>query len=192
MLLRAARNLMVAKNSVEISLAEVAEITGNSPGLIVYHFQNKENLLLSLIEGDAREAVKQMEGLASMDLSPDKKMRMHIAGIFNAYCKTPYANRLLNELMQNCSQESAKHVSEVFLKPIADFQRGLLEEGLAKGVFREVNATDFYFIVLGACDHLFARRSALADIFGVAEITDEVRRRYSKSLTDIVMSGIMV
>lgn len=190
-LLRAARNLMISKNSIEISLAEVADITGNSPGLIVYHFQNKEKLLLSLIEFDAKEAVKQLEGLVSMQLPPDKKMRMHIAGIFNTYCKTPYANRLLNELMQNSSSESAKHVSEVFLKPIADFQKNLLEEGLRLGIFREINPTDFYFIVLGACDHLFARRSALADIFGVAEITDEVRRRYVRSLTDIVMNGIM-
>lgn len=189
-LLLAARDLMIAKNSVDISLAEVAEITGNSPGLIVYHFQNKERLLLSLIEIDAQMAVKQLEGLASMDLPPDKKMRLHVAGIFNAYCKTPYANRLLNELMQNSSSESAKRVSQVFLKPIADFQRNLLEEGRALGVFREINAADFYFIVLGACDHLFARRSALADIFGIAEITEEVRRRYSKSLIDMVMNGI--
>lgn len=189
-LLRAARELMIAKNSVDISLSEVAEITGYSPGLIVYHFQNKEKLLLSLIEGDAHMAVRQLHGLASMDLPPDKKMRMHIAGIFNAYCKTPYANRLLNELMQNSSAESSKHVSEVFLKPIADFQRNLLEEGLAQRLFREVDPTDFYFIVLGACDHLFARRSALADIFGVTEIAEDVRRRYSKSLIDLVMAGI--
>ena len=84
-LLQAARDLMIAKNSVDISLAEVAEITGNSPGVIVYHFQNKEKLLLSLIEQDAQAAVAQLQGLSSMELSPDKKMRMHIAGIFNTY-----------------------------------------------------------------------------------------------------------
>jgi TetR/AcrR family transcriptional regulator len=189
-LLQAARDAMVAKNSIDVSLAEISEITGNSPGLIVYHFQNKEGLLLSLIELDAAKATSQLEGLRALDIPADKKMRMHIGGILSAYFKTPYANRLLNELMQNASPESARHVSEVFLKPIADFQRDLLDQGVKEGVFRPVDPTDFYFIILGACDHLFARPSALKNIFGVERITDETRRRYSKSLTDLVMAGI--
>lgn len=190
-LLQAASELMISKNSVDISLAEVAEITNKSAGLIVYHFSNKEGLLLALLERDAAKAVEQLRELSGMKLPVQKKMRMHIGGLINAYYKTPYANRLLHELMQNASSESAQRVSEIFLKPIADFQRDLLEQGLREGVFREVDPTDFYFIVVGACDHLFARRCVLTHIFDIGEITEHIKKRYSHSLVDMVMAGIL-
>lgn len=190
-LLNAARQLMIEKNSIDISLAEVADITGHSPGLIVYHFQNKENLLVSLIKEDAKDSIKQLQGLKAMDLPVDKKMRMHISGIFNAYYRRPYAHRLLNELMENSSPDASRKATEELLRPIADFQRDLLDLGVRQGVFRPFDPVDFYFIVLGACDQLFARRTALAEIFGVTEISEAVRQRYCKSLIDMVMSCLM-
>ena len=190
-LLQAASDLMIAKNSVDISLAEVSALTGKSPALSVYHFSNKEGLLLALLERDAAKAVAQLRELATLDLPVEKKMRMHIGGLINAYHKTPYANRLLHELMQNASEESARRVSEIFLKPIADFQKTLLEQGLRGGVFREVDPRDFYFIVVGACDHLFARRCVLTHIFDTAEISEETKKHYAQSLIGIVMAGIL-
>lgn len=191
-LLRAASEAMIAKDSIDISLADVGARTGLSAPLIQYHFGSKEGLLLALIERDAAEAVAQLQILADMPIPADRKMRMHIEAFVKAYFRHPYLNRLLHSQMQGSGDEIAQRVSDVFVKPIAAFQRGVLEQGIAEGTFRVVDPMYFYFMIVGACDHMFARRCALRHVFGVDEITDEIRRGYSREITATVLGGICV
>lgn len=192
LLIQATSDLMTEKNSTDISLNEVAEATGKTPALIAYHFSNKEGLLMAVLEREAARAVSQLAELAASALSAEKMMRMHIGGLINAYYRTPYANRLMNELMQNASESTSSRVSEIFLEPIAKFHRDLLARGLEDGVFCKVDPVDFYFILVGACDHFFARRSVLKDIFGIDAIDESIKSRYSRSLVAIIMAGISV
>ena len=52
-LLVAAGELMIERNSVEISLADIAQKSGVNAALVKYHFGNKDGLLLALLERDA-------------------------------------------------------------------------------------------------------------------------------------------
>jgi TetR/AcrR family transcriptional regulator len=191
-LLQAARDLMIKKDGVEFSLVEIAKLTNQSPALIKYHFGNKEGLLLALIELDAIKAVDEMAALTARDLPVATKMALHIGGMINAYFDAPYANRLLNAVMQNATAQSAQRVSDIFLRPIANFQRDLLQRGQNEGVFREVDPMNFYFLILGSCDHFFSRRSALEHVFGIAHVTYPIKQHYTQTLVDVVMAGILV
>ena len=186
-LLQAARNLMLSSDSVDFSLSQIAGLTGQSPALVQYHFGSKQGLLLALIELDAAKAVQEMQGLTALDLPVAKKMRLHIGGMVNAYFEAPYANRLLHALMQG---PNAQAVSEIFLQPIANFQRALLKQGESEGVFRAVDPMGFFFIILGSCDQFFSRRGKMAHVFGVDDISEEVKRGYMQTLTEVVMAGI--
>lgn len=189
-LLKAARDLMIANDTVDFTLSQLASATGQSPALVKYHFGNKEGLLLALIELDATTAVAGMTALQATDLPVEQQMRLHIHGLINAYFRAPYANRLLQALMQSSSPEEARRVSDSFMKPVADFQAGLLERGVREGVFRPMEPIEFFFIVVGSCDHFFSRRSAMAHLFGVDEINADLKNSYSRTLADIVMKGI--
>ena len=191
-LMQAAGEVMIANDSADLSLSEIAEKTGLSAALVQYHFGNKEGLLVALLERDGAKAVKQLQELAEMDLPVTTKLRMHIGGLINAFFRAPYMNRLLNMLMQSEPGENSRRVSELLVKPIAEFQRNLLEQGIAEGVFRPVPPMEFYFMVVGACDHLFARRTALAHVFGIEEITEEMKRHYARTLTSTILNGITI
>ena len=189
-LMQAASEIMIAKDGAEVSLSEIAEQTKLSPALVQYHFGSKEGLLLALIERDGAQAVEQLRELAQSDLSTTSKLRLHVGGLINAYFRAPYMNRLLNILMQNEETATSRRVGEIFIKPIVDFQRTLLEQGQREGVFRSVSPVDFYFMVVGACDHLFARRRALSSVFGIEEVTPELKRNYARTVTNILLLGI--
>ncbi len=190
-ILRAAGDLMIARNSVDITLAEIAEASGISPGLIIYHFTSKEGLLRALIAYDASHAVEQLRGLAGVKMPADRKMRRHIGGLVRAYSRMPYISRLIHALVQEASEDCARAVSEAFVQPVAAFQRDLLEQGRREGVFRAVDPADFYFMVTGACDHLFARRGLSRHGPAGDDVDDEaMKERYARSVTAMVMAGI--
>ena len=190
-LLVAAGDLMTEKNSVDISLSDIAQRSGINAALVKYHFGNKEGLLLALLARDARAEMVNLKFLVDQPISPTEKMRLHIAGIINAYYRFPYMNRLIHFLLNDSVPETSREVVNFFVKPLLDLQRRILEEGVAAGEFRKVDPTLFYIGLVGACDHLFYRRRSISDAAGIAAVTDDVRRRYIAHMTEMTLGGLM-
>ncbi len=189
-LLAAVHRLMTEKDSIDVSLAEVAAMTGMSAALVQYHFGSKDGLLMALVERGAGKAAEQLAALETMDISAEKKLRMHVGGLLTAYVNAPYINRLLHLLMQTGDSERVRLISETFVKPIADFHRSVIEQGVREGVFRRVDPAHFYFILVGACDHIVARRGALKQVFNIDELSDDLRRSYASTVYELVRNGI--
>ncbi|MGE4323710.1 MAG: TetR/AcrR family transcriptional regulator [Sphingobium sp.] len=80
-LIQAAADVMIAKDSADISLSEIADKTGLSAALVQYHFGNKEGLLVALLERDGAKALGQLRQLEAMDLSAPAKLRIHVGGL---------------------------------------------------------------------------------------------------------------
>ena len=189
-LLIAASELMVEKDSIDFSLLEVGARSGMSAALVQYHFGSKEGLMLAIIERGVARATSQLGELAERPLPATEKLRLHINGLVTTYLKMPYTNRLLHVLMQGDDEKRARQVSELYISPIADFYRALLAQGVAEGSFRPVEPMFFYFLVIGACEHLAARRTVMRFVFDIAGVTDSLRRDYVQFVYDTVMGGI--
>src|SRR4051812_26139200 len=136
-LLVAASELMIARNSIDVSLSDIAQQSGVNSALVKYHFGNKDGLLLALLARDAASEVSQLDYLMAQPIEPAEKLKLHIAGIIEAYFQFPYMNRLIHYLLHESSTEAADEVSKFFVGPLLDFQRRLLAEGVAAGAFRK-------------------------------------------------------
>jgi AcrR family transcriptional regulator len=190
-LLVAVSELMIERNSIEVSLSDLALKSGVNAALVKYHFGNKEGLLLALLARDAEAQISHVEYLLKQPISPTEKLKLHIAGIINAYYRFPYMNRLLHLLLHDSSEAAASSVSQFFIKPLLDFQRRLLDEGVAAGEFKRVDPVFFYTHLIGACDHLFHGRHAMSRAAGVGDVTDAVRRQYIDYMTDTLLGGLL-
>ncbi|TAL04179.1 MAG: TetR family transcriptional regulator [Rhodospirillaceae bacterium] len=189
-LMQAVHEAMVEDASADFSLSEIAKRTGLSSTLVQYHFGGKEGLMIAQLERASARAVEQLRELAEADLPAVIKLRLHIGGLVNAAYRAPYLNRLVHALTHGKDRASARRVSELLVRPIAAFQKKLLEQGQREGIFRPISPAQFYFIVTGACDHMFWRRTALADVFGIDVITEELKRDYARLITAMVLKGI--
>ena len=190
-LLKAAGELMTERNSIDISLSELAGKSGVNAALVKYHFGNKDGLLLALLVRDSQSEIENLDYLMRQPISPTEKLKLHIAGIIKAYHRFPYLNRLIHRLLYESSEQSAKEVSRCFATPVFEFQRRLLEEGAEAGEFRKIDPVLFYISLIGACDHLFHGRLAMSSILGIGAVTDDVRRRYVAHMTELICDGIL-
>ena len=191
-LLVAAGDLMIERNSTDISLSDIAEESGVNAALVKYHFGNKDGLLLALLARDSASEIKNLAFVLDQPISPTEKLRMHIAGIINAYYRFPYLNRLIHVLLHQGSEKTAREVNRFFVRPLFDFQKRLLEEGIAAGEFRKVDPSLFYTSLVGACDHLFYGRQMVSLAAGPRGVTDDLRRKYIDHMTALILGGMLM
>ena len=191
-LLQTASEIMREGDMVDISLSELSLRSGLNSALVKYYFGNKEGLLLALLERNMRSIVNSVDALMAKSMPPQDKLRIHIGAVINTYYDYPYLNRLLMRLVRDCSPDRAQMIAEQYLTPLSRAYDVLIREGIAQGVFRDVDPALFYFTVTGAADRFFAARQVLRHCFDQDTLTEELRDRYRVHTIDIIMHGILV
>lgn len=186
-LIYAATQIMTERNSIDFSLSEVAARSGINASLVKYYFGNKRGLLTAIVEKIAMQALTQMRDLLAMDLTPVAKVRIHIAGIMKVYVQHPYYNRLIHSLQDNDDPE----VARLFVAPLLDAQKILLDQGVEAGIFRKIDHNFFYISVVGACDHFFYSNNTLRLASGAPVGTDDSLMEYSRYVSDMVIASLM-
>ncbi|WP_294191150.1 TetR family transcriptional regulator [uncultured Sphingomonas sp.] len=191
-LLDAASALMIERNSVHITFADIAERSGLNSALIHYRFGGKPGLFRALLERDAGGVFPHLDALIASDRSAADKLRLHVHGVIRVYWRYPYISRLVAAMTADSDSESARFLAERFTTPIAAAHAAILAQGVAEGAFRRVDPMLFYFTLFGACEHLFSARHSLCWSFGVGEIDEELSRRYADQVADTLLGGVLL
>jgi TetR/AcrR family transcriptional regulator len=191
-LLNALSDLMNERESADIPLSDIAERARLNSALVKYYFGNKRGLMTALLARDAGNSLSDLDHVADSNRTASDKLKIHIAGVINLYYRYRYLNLLLKSLMhdQHASAEENQRISDQLIKPAADAQRKILEEGLASGEFKRVDPVLLNFTIMGACDTLFSSNFALKSVFKVNVIDDALRRRYIEHTTAMILNAI--
>ena len=191
-LLDAASALMREQDTVEIGILEIAARADVNHGMIRYYFGSKEGMLLALLDRDVGVRIKQIDALFRLNIAPKEKMRIHLEGILDTYYQIPYLNRLIQLMVRDATTERVHHIAEELLKPIANAQHRMIQEGIAAGEFREVDAKLFYFKTIGSAGGLYANRFTLSAVFGgIAKADDALHERYKRQTVETLMAGLL-
>ncbi len=82
-----------------------------------------------------------------------KKLALHIKGTINTYFDYPFVNWLMYSLGTIDDGKYEKEIANKFARPIMEFQKKVLKEGEAQGIFRKVDPKLLSFHIAGACDY---------------------------------------
>lgn len=191
-LLDTASEIMREGDIVDVSLSELSCRSGLNSALVKYYFGNKAGLLKALLERDMAYILRAVDTLLAKDMEPEAKLRLHMDAVVNTFFHTPYIHRLLMRLIREGDAAEAQRLADSYLKPLMDAYVRLLGDGVAKGVFRDVDPQLFYFTVIGAADRFFSARLVLKHCSDTDVLDESLRDRYRAHLNDFVMAGILV
>jgi AcrR family transcriptional regulator len=189
-LLDAAADLMNDGQTLDISLSEIAAKAQLNSALVKYYFGSKQGLMLALIERAVLVPMADLEHLAQSNMTATEKLRIHTAGLINIYFRHRYLNKLLFILLSESDPEESQKISDRLVKPAADAQKAILEQGVREGVFRPIDPMLFYFTIIGACDQLFTASFALKSVFDYGEIDEDIKRRFINHTVEILLRGL--
>lgn len=191
-LLDAASSLMREMDTVEVGILDIAARADVNHGMIRYYFGSKEGMMLALLDRDVETRIRQLNALLRLNVSPTERMRIHLEGILDTYYKIPYLNRLIQVMVRDASPERVDHIANELLKPIANAQHRIINEGIAAGEFRKVDPKLFYFNTIGSADGLYANRFTLSAVFGgIAAADNALHERYKRQTVETLMAGLL-
>jgi AcrR family transcriptional regulator len=190
LLLEAARDLMTQSGTSDISLHAIARRAGVTAPLVKYYFGSKEGLLVALVEADTGPSIVQLKELIGLDLPATQKLKLHVTGIIRTYSRYPYLNELLNRLIRDSGTEASDRIKASFVEPLINAQRRIIEAGIATGEFRPIDPNHAYFLIVGACQYLFATLVSFRNMMNGAPAQDTFVRSYTAAAVDFILQGL--
>jgi len=189
-LLNATAELLSEATNIDVSLNEISQRASVNSAMIKYYFGNKEGLLLALLERDAETAMASLKALSDMDMPAQKKLKIHINGIINAYYKSPYINRLIHYMVESGSPEASRRVAQIFIEPMIEVYRDMVAQGVHEGVLKDVDPGLLYYCLVGAADHIFHAGYSVPATLGIERLDDGIKQRYAELVCDIYLRGL--
>ncbi len=190
-LLEAASTLMRERGTLGITLSDIAEKSGLNAALVKYYFGSKEGMMSALLERDSREAMDALKRLMGSGKSPTRKLAAHLTGLVRAYHRMPYLNQLMQAMVRDASDTSARAIIDMLVTPVAKAQAAILEQGMASGEFRTIDPDLFYFQAVSSAEGLYVQRFTYEWGFDRGELNEETHRRNVRQTVDILMQGVV-
>lgn len=167
----------------------IAAQTGVTKAMIYYYFENKEGLYRAVLERYFNEELILVESLHLDDLPPKDAL---INGLSMTLQKmsanSPMISIFALESIQNKGKYYPKQTAEILYSKLIY----LLEQGIADGVFRQleprhtainiVGACAFYFIALENIKYLWSDKNMLGK---------EMMRQHAQEVMDMILAGIL-
>lgn len=128
----------VKKGFQETSMREIAESAGIGKSTLYDYFKTKDDILLYFFEDQLNDLAEAAQTIALQNISADKRLRR----IMKVHLESLQANKSLFMKLsleaQRLKLESQKQIQKK-RHAYQDLIRGLIEEGIREGAFRNVD-----------------------------------------------------
>lgn len=182
-LLRAARDEFARNGLKGARVDEIAARSGVNKQLVYYHFGNKEELYLAVLEDTYQEIRHRERQLDLGHLDPMTAMERLVEFTFDYFTENPHFVSLLND--ENLHRARHLRMSSIIKdlhSPLVEMIADTLRRGAAEGIFRNgIDPIQLYISIAGLCYFYYSNVHTLSVIFD-QDLTDatavRARRRH--------------
>ncbi len=157
MIIHQATGLFIQRGYKGIAMREIAEAVGISKAALYYHFENKEELFLAILEANL-EITGHLLDQASSEKGVRAQVSEFVRGVFSLSAEERAVIRLapdeLSQMDDRVRRAFGRVYDEKFLQPI----EALLAAGIASGELRPMNARYATWLLLGMMYPFFTPR----------------------------------
>jgi AcrR family transcriptional regulator len=139
-LTKAAYKVVGQKGYYDFTIRDIAQEAGMSTGLIHYYFKNKEELLLHLLKEINKNMLVSLNRAISKAQDPREKLNIFMQQAFDLITnEKDYFYIVLDFWTQVNKNERMKRANVNLFKSYRDEVASILKEGVAKGIFIEMD-----------------------------------------------------
>lgn len=188
-LVEIATPLFATKGFAAVSVREVTDAAGVNVSAISYHFNGKEGLYQAVLEEQFAPMVRARQSVQKDKLlSPTERLRFYADMVARIHATRPFLARFMSGELNNPTSYGGpiieKHLSQVYT-----FLRDALQEGVAKGDFRDdLNISYAAISLAGILNFYFIARPFIKKIISLDE---EANAKYAQHAFAIYLQGII-
>lgn len=181
-MVEALRKLLGEKEFNAITTAEIATVAGANEALIYKYFGSKRELLHAVLLDYSREFLANIQLKLKGIKGADNKLRKLLWEYIYMYQTEPVIGKILVLEVRNYPGYFETEIYQL-IKGFAKTMRGLIEEGIADGDFRDdISSWTIMQAILGAVEHLCMPKI----IFGRDISADDL----TEDLFNLIIDGI--
>ena len=131
-------NIFLKKGFQETSMQEIAEAAGLGKSTLYDYFRTKDEILLYFFEDQLNDLTEAAQRIALQNIPADERLRQ----VMGVHLESLLANRsLFMKLSQDALRLKPESQKQIQKKRhvYQDLIRGLIEEGVREGAYREVD-----------------------------------------------------
>ena len=159
-ILKAAMRVFAQNGVVQTKMADIAEAAAIGKGTIYEYFRSKEDIFAEAYSHIFLETEKRITAVLESPIQPEEKLRMLMAVTLEALLGDggEFAGIMMAFWSEGIRNKNERIIKIIDLKRIYSDYRviiaGILEEGMRKGQFREMDTFMTASVIIGAMDGL--------------------------------------
>lgn len=192
-ILEAAANVFADKGFAGARVDEIADQAGVNKATIYYHIGDKQALYARVLHDVFGVTADNIERDIQDEQSPEEKIVAYARTIAQTIRKHPTIPRIMMyeaaSGIQNFPEEAAKDLIRMFVK-----LTGILEEGVAKGVFTESNPFLIHFLAVGPLifyTNLNLLKERYATLPGADRLVKYLFKSVGEDIEKIILKAVM-
>jgi AcrR family transcriptional regulator len=148
-ILETARGLFVAKGYEGISMREIAEACDLSKAGLYYHFTDKQDLFLAILDDQLNDLEAVLIEIESTGGSARSKIRAFLTNIFSQTANQTGVIRLASQEMGKVDPAARADFNQRYQEKFLNHLAAIWTEGMANGEIRSVDAHLSVWALLG-------------------------------------------
>jgi AcrR family transcriptional regulator len=169
---------------------EIAAAAHANKAMLYYYFGDKSRLHRAVMENLLRQLRNAAFAPAVAKASSRDRLIAWVNGYFDFFATHPNYPRLVQREVMDTAPKFEWIVREYF-RPFHKRLRTLIEEGVASGEFRKVDAHQTVFTVLGMTVFYFAAAPVMSQVSGRNVLSPQALKERKHALLDFLDHGLM-
>jgi TetR/AcrR family transcriptional regulator len=186
-LLQATRKLLEELPPAKVTRAAVARRAGVDPNLIRYYFQDRDSLILAVVEQILAEFSEANTDESSG--SAVEQLRAHIRNFIQFNTQYPFFQRLILEEIANWKSVRAKQLVQRLNQSSIAILSGILKDGGKDRSLRQLDPVLMHIALIGVSEFFKHARVLLDDGLGKPGVPADLTKRYTDLVAQLVLDG---
>lgn len=148
-ILLTAKSLFIQQGYHGLAMRQISEAVGVSKAALYYHFKDKEELFLAILDIYLNEIESAIDAIQSKRLSSSEQLRMFVEYILSQPAEQRAVMRLGSQEMVQLSASSRKSFGKIYREKFIGKLTAIFQAGIESGELKSLNAEVATWALLG-------------------------------------------